>query len=304
MSRSLLGGIVVALALVALVLLLVNPFEDQVRKADKKGAVFEFDYDSVDAVEIRTSNDTIMLSRTDSGWVVSSKDDFPADTTAVAAVLEALTGLQHGTVVSRNSEKRSRFEVDEHAGVEVVLSAQGNPVADLFVGKAGSDFTTSFVQVAGSAEVMQVRGVNRNMFDRGRGYRDRSLMRFNPQEVSEFTWAAADTGWTMTRQDTSWAISSPDGTKGNVIDKQALGPLRAAAGLTADGFAEGNSDSGLGSPAYQLTVKFMNGTSARVLVGSQDGSQFYASRPDRNAVYLLSEWNLSQFRKRAADFVE
>jgi hypothetical protein len=175
------------------------------------------------------------------------------------------------------------------------------------VGKADArDLTSSYVRVGDGEEVYAVRGVNRNLFQRSIGYRDRGLLAFAPEAVDALEFAAADSGWTVTRQDTAWTFTRADGTAG-VARSEAVDPLlRELSALVADGFAEGpgfeagtvdSVAAGLLDPEFRITVRLSGGGEETLSVGkANERSQRYVIRADRPAVYVLGEWRLASLR--------
>jgi hypothetical protein len=301
----------VAAVLVALVLLLNNPFQDQVRKDNPvRTALFEIpDPGVVDRIEVAgPDGNQAVLAKTGSTWTVESMRGFPADTAAVSSMLKALAGIQAGNVVSRNPDNRAGLGVDA-SGVSVRVSSGGSPLADFVIGNpAQGDFTSSYLRPADADEVYQVRGVNRNLFHRSQGYGDRTLTAFEPEQVASLTLAAADTGWTVVREDSLWTITSPDGTSGTAIEGMVMTVIRGLSRLNADGFAMDLPDSvntRLQTPELTYTARLLNGSEITLAIGAvNDRNQRYVARPDRDAVYLLGEWRLNTVRKRAKDLLE
>jgi hypothetical protein len=306
MNRSNLRLLGVAAALVLLVLLFANPFTDRVREDNpERVGLFAGQPGAVDRITVASPGaELILLARTAEGWRVGEPDGFPADTAAVGALLDAVTGARAGGAVSRNPERRAEFEVDEGSGVRVTLGAGDEILGDFLVGKSGSDFTAGYVRPAGEDPVYLVRGLNRNVVQRRQGYRDRTLLSFAPGEVVGLAWAAADSSWTLDRSDSGWVVTSPDGESGMADDTQADLVLRVASSLTAEGFFAGRADTldaGFADPAHVLTARFSDGTSRTVVFGRLNtAGQRFAQRADRDAVYLFGDWNLNHLRRPAA----
>ena len=299
-----------ALVLAALVLVVIRPFEDSVRRDNprKTKLVAIEDPASIDGIEITAPGKQFVLARSTSGWSVANRDDFPADTAAVGSVLKAVANLSVGSVASHNPAKQGTLGVDS-LGVDVAVKASGRELAHFVVGKSDpGDFTSSFVRPADSDDVYRVRGVNRNLFNRAQGFRDRTLASFNPEDVASVELAAADTGWVVTRADSVWAVSSPDGTEGEATEAQVKAITRILSTLSADGFQDEAIDgatAGLDEPEMTFTVRTLSGREWVVRIGAKNArGQHYASRPDRKAIYLINDWRLRSLRKRASDFLK
>lgn len=306
MNRStlMLGG--AALVLAALALALVVGRDPLGRDETPGRAVFALPSGAaVDRMEIRPpAGETTVIERASSGWLVSSHGNFPADTSAVSTLLRTLGGLKGGSLVSRKPD-RPEFELGP-AGVEVALSESGRELLRFEVGKNDpQSFTQSYARVAGKDEVYLVQGLNRNLFTRPQGFRDRALASFAPEQVASLAVAAADTGWTATRADSIWTIVSPDGTEGEANEALVNTAIRSFATFAADGFLEAGADTvdtGLGAPGITVTVTLLSGETQSVAIGGRnEKGQRYASRPDRDAVYVIGEWRLNPFRRRAAE---
>jgi len=305
MSRSYLILILVAAVLVALVLLFANPFQDQVRRDNPEMQVL-FDPGAVDAATsiriVTQDRPPVDLALQDGEWVVASEGSFPADTTAVENILRAVREAKSTGVASTNPANRGKFQVDS-TGVVVVLSHPGGEPLRFVVGRMGNDFTTSYVRRDDEDEVRIVRGINRPMLDRAVGFRDRTLFRFPASSVSSVAARLPGGEWELVRADTSWTLVEGGKDTVTVESSRAESLLETLGSLSADGFLDAAAadtvDTGLENPSYRFSVRFLNGAEADLDVGGKnERNQYYVSRPDRDAVYLLSQWRIDNLAAR------
>lgn len=308
MNRStlILGGAAIVLALLAVVL--VKPGRDPLGRDRKAtGSFLGLDASApIDRVEIRVpGSEPTVLEESSTGWFVASEKDFPADTAAVSTLLRTVRGMAGGALVSRKPD-RPEFELGT-AAVEIAVSGGGRELTRFEVGKGDQkSYTSSYVRPSGKDEVYLVRGVNRAIFNRTQGFRDRTLASFAPEQVASLTVAAGDTGWTATNEDSLWTVSSPDGTSGKANETLVNAALRSFSAFAADGFADDadSLDTGLTAPEITVTVRLLSGAEQTVAIGGKnERGQRFAARPDRRAVYLIGEWRLNPFRRRAAEMV-
>ena len=86
--------LVLAVVLVALVLVFANPFQDQIRKdnPERTQLFASEDIHRTDRLEIRSGPgvEPVVLARRGEDWVVASRGDFPADTSATSTMVRAL----------------------------------------------------------------------------------------------------------------------------------------------------------------------------------------------------------------------
>src|SRR5690606_23202428 len=103
--------------------------------------------EAVVELELRRDEGDVRLVRHESGWLVASEDDFPADETMVRTALEALAGLAPGPVVSENAAKHVDFGVAGRDAIEVIAKdAAGAEVARFVLGSTTSDWRGAYVR--------------------------------------------------------------------------------------------------------------------------------------------------------------
>lgn len=302
--------LILAGILVVLVFVFANPFQDRIRgKGPQSEALFDkAKVMGADKIEIRNgAAPPVLIQHQGDDWVVTSRGGFPADTTAVGTILRAVGGAKSTGVASRNPANRSKFQVDS-TGVRVTISKGPETLASITVGKMGQDFTTSYVRNDDDKQVLVVRGVNKNIFTRPQGFRDRTLFHFDPVNVQSVAAVIPDGGWVLTRADSAWTVSRPGGETVAADGKAVDQLLKTASTLSADGFLDAGADTahtGLEAPPYSFTIHFLDGSQAQVDIGEKNGkNQRYARRPDRNVVYMMGDWRVTNLAKKYDDLVQ
>lgn len=77
---------------------------------------------------------TLALAKSDSGWLISSRGDIPADPEKVNAALKKLVGLKSDRLVTRTTSSHQRFKVGTEYRQKVSLALPENRVASLLLG--------------------------------------------------------------------------------------------------------------------------------------------------------------------------
>jgi hypothetical protein len=306
MNRSTLLMLGAAILLAGLVLLFANPFGGRGGGRAEAPLFAAVQNAQPDHIEIHAPPPTpaTVLERQGQDWVVASQANFPADTAAVHSILRAVAGARSSEIVSNNPANRGKFQVDS-TGVDVRISEGTRELAHFVVGKGGQDFTTSYVRPVDSNQVRVVRGINRNMFQRARGFRDLALFRFDPATVAKVQLQVPGGGWTLTRGDTAWTVSSP-GAPGGPGKKEVVDQLlNSLSRLSADDINDEPDSAmvGVAHPDTVLTVTFQDGLSQTLSVGRRTPGtgQRYARTSKAPTVYLLAEWRIRSFAKTADD---
>ena len=160
----LLGVLVVALVIIA------------IEKPSEAPLIFDYDVDDVWRIEVSQLLDEATLKREGGGWIVAEsspplKEELlqgegreiptaewhPALESRVSHALGILGNLDEGIVVSRRADKRALYRVDA-TGLHVkMVGADGRIIADIWIGKNGPDYVSSYIRRADEDEIYIVR---------------------------------------------------------------------------------------------------------------------------------------------------
>jgi hypothetical protein len=182
-SLAILGGV---LAILVLAIVLLGRKEEAATTSIAELVVPGFDGAKATKVWIKTKDKETTLEKKDGLWLVAG-DGFKADEEAVTNLFERLKEARIADVASTNPEKAKVFEVDKggERTIEAQVSAGEASLAHVYVGKAGPDFSSTYVRLDGGDRVVRVGARLREVFDRGaRGWRDRAVFKFLPDAVA------------------------------------------------------------------------------------------------------------------------
>jgi len=304
-------SIFILLAIFAILVVVAIVLEGPVRgrgkkEADKESILFpEFDADQVSSVEITTPERSVKLSRENDSWVVATADNYPAAPEAIEEMLETIRNLKLNRIASKSAEKYTQFRVDE-AGVDVkMLGAGEDALAHFIVGKPGPDYVFStYLRKADRDEVLLVDGSIRSAFDKGsRGWRDRTIVKFDPAQVQRLTLISQDKGEIAieAQENGGWQIIKPEVVLANkeTVDKI----VRDIADLTADNFAEKKDlkEYKLNEPPSKLMIDLKDGTSRIVLIGDEANRQLYVKSEGKDVVFTVSKTRIDSIFKNLED---
>ena len=196
------------------------------------------------------------LSKTENTWQVS-KGDFSTEATssAVENLLNELKIVKAKRVAAKNPNKWATFEVDS-SGNRVQVFAGEKLLTDFVVGKFDMNQQTrtftSFVRMYDENAVYAVDGFLSMTFNQGMdAFRDKSLVKFNTQDITEFSIQTEDEMQTYSKLVGNW--SSNDGT---ILDStKVMNYLNGVSNLNGKEFIDGFSAV---SPSKSVTFKGNN----------------------------------------------
>ena len=298
-----LGAIFVVLAII--VLLLENPFgqSEYEKKVETATPLFpNFNKEQVAKIEIIAAGETTTLSKHEGNWVVTSMDNYPADSEGITELLSKVAEFKNTQRVSNNPEKQADFEVDS-TGVEAkLLDGNGTLLAHLFVGKTTPGFLSSYVRAADANDVYVAQGYLQSVFNKDtRTWKDRTIFDFNKGIVTELNISSPEeTVELHLDADGTWQMLKPIATAVKQAEIDSL--LTTLSGLDTDDFAETKDDLseyGLDMPQSTISAVRNDGTTATLHIGKEEDGKLYVKNDDKDTVFRLFKSNVDRLIKKS-----
>ncbi len=298
-----LGAIFVVLAIV--ILLFENPFgqSEYEKKVETATPLFpNFNKGQVTKIEINADTESTILSKQDGNWVVTSMDDYPADSEGISELLSKVAEFKNTQRVSNNPEKQAEFEVDS-TGVEAkLLAADDTLLAHLFVGKTTPGFLSSYVRVADSNDVYVAQGYLQSMFNKGaRTWKDRAIFDFNKGIVTQLNITMPEESVELRIDgDGTWQMLKP--TASAVKQDEVDSLLTTLSGLDTDDFAEMPEELGeygLDTPESTISALRNDGTTVTLHIGREEEGKYYVKRDDKDTIFRLFKSNVDSLIKKS-----
>lgn len=258
--------------------------------------------DDIAVIKIKSLGTEAQLARDDTGtWVVPDKDNYPADAKAVERMLEAIETMDRGTVVSRNPEKQTLYEVDEITGTAVTfLDKNENVLADFLVGKAGQDFFSTNIRLAGENEVRLVRKMLSYMFKRpGGDWREKLLFDMDEAKIVKYSVTGEEGAASFEKSEQgTWSTIEPTGKEFDTEDMK-----RAASGfatLRVSGFAEEKDKDKFELDKPRWTIAATTDDDEQYTLracGERSKAQFFVQREGKETVFYISKYQIEKMTK-------
>jgi len=299
-------GILVALVLITMII--ENMGKRDERKADEEATLFPgFAADQVSSIQIKIKDKEVRLNKEGDTWLVATADNYPADQESVTRMLDTFAELKSKLTASKSAAKHFQFEVDVINGISVMIMGKSDEdvLAHLFVGKMGSDYTSTYIRKAEQDAVLLADGYLKSLFDKGeRGWRDRKIFDFDTNQVQRLTLTSQEKG-TITIEsqgDGNWQILEPEVSPGkkDVVDRI----INEISKLSADSFAEKKEPTEEGAdplkeykldePQSTVTVDMKDGSVRILHVGDQSNQNFYVKREGQNTVFMLQKGKIDR----------
>jgi hypothetical protein len=315
---------IIAIALVILLLIFENPFSGRQMTPSEGTGIEKVEIfqgvtaDNCAKIEISRfdGRTTASLSKMDGVWYTNAENGHVADAKVVEAVFNALTGVGEGEVVSRNPENQPKFGVDKMLGTHAKFyDSAGNLLEDVFVGRSRSrDFMSSYVRKDGSNEVLKVSAMLPYLFERGgqEAWREHTIFDFDPGQIVAINIESAKDRYNLLKYASGeWELIEPKKLPAERTVAEQVS--RVLARLRAIGFEDNEENKPLSEfdlhiPRFIVTASLQDYSTTPVLyIGKEDSERegrFFAKRPDREQIYLISKYQAEAFTTKPSEFLK
>jgi hypothetical protein len=241
--------------------------------------------------------------------------EFPADSSAVAQLLENIVKLKKDILISENPSRQADFEVNAERGNRIeVFDIAGKSLGAVILGKSGDSYNSNYFRSENSNEVYRVHELNRWAFGTDhKRWTDKQVMKFDKATARQLSIAKKGTPAIVLEKsfDTSargWRMVKPLVCDVKKIDYNKVNEiLNALSNLTAQQLEDSaytDSETGCADPSIMVTVTFTSGTTRSLAVGNKkpNTSQYWARVPEKRYLYLTGDYEQKKFDKTPADF--
>ncbi|MBX7247273.1 MAG: DUF4340 domain-containing protein, partial [Candidatus Sumerlaeaceae bacterium] len=204
--------------------------------------------------------------------------------------------------VSTNPKNFGEFEVDETSATHVQLFGKDKSLADLYIGKAGPSFMSTFIRKAGNDEVVDAKASLGFAFKKPEGWRDTQILDIPVDEIVGISAEGTSSTWELKKTDGNWNVVKPVQKTAQSMKAQSLSTALSV--LRSTGFVEKESTKtltqlGLDPPKQKYTITHEDRTTSPakeqttvLLVGEMEGpsKSYFVKRADRDDLYTIAEF--------------
>ena len=288
--------------LVALAYLYRVPFQDWRAGLGKpKNFLAGLDIAQINRIEVNSPSQSTVLDLVGDKWRIGGTKEFYISGEVQTQVMDALNDAKDSGVelAGENSDNKSEFLTDETNGTRVTLKQGDSVLADFIVGKAGNDYTSSYISEPGIAETYLINVNLRSAFDRSDWY-DKTIFASAADSITKIRFQYPTREFTVEKTPAEgdnaggWAGTLPYSFS---VDPDKLQPvIDIMANLTALAVPPQTFDN-TGLDKNSIIVEASGeGVDNTLMIGNEElddqnepTGRVYAKRGDSDNIYLISK---------------
>lgn len=261
-------------------------------------SLLAFDKASIDRITLEGPDlAKVVLAKREGHWYLPAADDFPADDTRVAQLLDRLAGLEGGDVVAESTKAHARFKVSDAAFERRITLAKGDAAqATLYLGTSPA-LRRLHARTEGSDEVHIVELAVFDVPVKAADWQDKTLLAVPQAEITAIDLDGlrlAHGGGDGTDQGKAapWTADPlPEGKRLKVAAADTLARLLAELRFDAVLGKAAKPEYGLEQPVLRLTLTRKGGEPVEYRLGKAADKEAYtlkvSSRPEH---FRLASW--------------
>ena len=149
--------------------------------------------------------ESVTLTKDDSGWVIKDAYRAPADDNKVEELLARLASARKGLAIATTPGSAKRFKTaDDEFERHVVISDQEKVVVDFYIGTSAG-FKSSHVRKAGEDAVFTIGVGGYELSVKPSDWLDKNLAKIDKEKVKQIEI----NGLTLARSENSWVLTEP-----------------------------------------------------------------------------------------------
>ena len=143
--------------LAVLILFYILNINQQKNYQSTSSQIFDFNQTQVNSFLIKSESATIKIQRVDTSWVITNNDSLVLKENILNTFFDKIFTLESETIMTKNSEKWSKYNIDDLLGTHLTFYDFNNDVIETFVfGKSSSDFSRCYIRLGDKPEVYLV----------------------------------------------------------------------------------------------------------------------------------------------------
>jgi hypothetical protein len=273
--------------------------------------VFDLESENLDYIEIRsTEGDTLELEKDGGAWKILSPVETAADSSEVDTLIRNIVELERQRVVAEGENvnladfglDRPEIEVSFRARTEDdETESQG-----FLIGNETPTGNNRYAKLVGDDKVFVISSYLKDNFDKKAwDLRDKKVLALDGDKVEKVILRRPEGELVLTREgEDRWNVTAPSFCRADRYKASSLISRFETAKMEeiVSDRAEDLEQYGLARPSHEAEFQLSGGESARLLVGNEKESRYYAMNPDRPLVYLVASSVVDDIEKDESEF--
>ncbi len=301
--------VVLALLLIALGAYLYFVESKRIAAEGQKKTIIDVVPDDVTQITLTyPDRSEVALELRDGAWHLTKPLDARADDVTVKALLRTVADGEVKRTIDDPPADLAQFGLSDPS-VTIAMTAKGQPLPGIKVGKTAGVSSSTYVQRADQAKIYLTdigfqAGTNKRVND----FRDKTILSFKPDNIVALALHGPGGGVELQKRDGQWQIDQPVATRAD--DAVVTTLLTTMLGLRAERFvsdaptAADLATYGLDNPTREIVLLDGAKKEMRLQFGTETETGLYVKLADRTSTFIVGNWAARDLGKSLGELRE
>lgn len=275
---------------ILLAYLLIAKPKSKDERDEAKSTVVSAKRETIDRIEIVSSNGTIALAKTADKWAITAPKAYPAEDQVTNQMLTSLSSLESTAEPWKTPTDADRAKAGLAPPAATVKFHAEDGDHTLLIGKLTGEGDEYYVASPSKPGIYVARKWSVEDFGKGvDDFRRKRLFDFDRDDVRSLTVTGKGTSFAMTRLDPAapWRATAP--FQGRADRGKASNLVMKVSNLRADSFvATPDASMGLASPRAKIVLGLKDGSTHTLIVGNATPDKKYFAQEGETGTTIVS----------------
>jgi hypothetical protein len=257
-----------------------------------------FDSAMVDKIEVHGKSGFVVLEKIAGTWNLTQPVNYLADEEGLLKLISDTKSAELKDLISSNPDKQKLYEVDS-SGTQVAIYQQGNRKDAFYVGKAGSDYLSTYIRKVNSSDVYLINKPLSFSFNKTiTNWRNKSIFKAPIASINQVKFQYGDTIFVLRKEQNSWLVDNDSSNS-----KSVESFLNAISGLNTSEFIDTMINLPQ-KPAAIVDITTANQDQLKFYHSTDKVDKYYVVNSKNPQVFMIESWTATNILKRKKDLVK
>ena len=291
---------------VLIILFLITKLDD---KTERRISFFDVDSIQVEKIEIIADGDTLILTKSSNGWMLSSPIEYPIRSRKMEQFFEDVMKVETSNLpISEEEDSFETYKLTDSLATTLKIYGKNDKLLDhSLVGKSSS-YNNSPARKYSNNKVFRLeKNISNYLKTDPKQWRKREVLELDKEQIAKISILYEDTGYELSATDTLWQYEDGENTVSIQLNNTALRTiLNSLVKVNVTDFIDEEIDgylTKLQNPALEIGINMYDGSKYYLRAAPKDENKYVLQvNNETEHLYLVYKSWLNKFMKLSEDF--
>ena len=291
---------------VLIILFLITKLDD---KTERRISFFDVDSIQVEKIEIIADGDTLILTKSSNGWMLSSPIEYPIRSRKMEQFFEDVMKVETSNLpISEEEDSFETYKLTDSLATTLKIYGKNDKLLDHSLEGKSSSYNNSPARKDSNNKVFRLeKNISNYLKTDPKQWRKREVLELDKEQIAKISILYEDTGYELSATDTLWQYEDGENSVSNQLNNTALRKiLNSLVKVNVTDFIDEEIDgylTKLQNPALEIGINMYDGSKYYLRAAPKDENKYVLQvNNETEHLYLVYKSWLNKFMKLSEDF--